>query len=125
MSATTTLRARSQVTSTTILANTRSSDYAPKGPEQSQAGYTSTLHVTASRPPLTLSNFVTEIRWFNLSVVTLTPLLAIFGLYTTNLHKATVAFSVLCYIINMLGKYLFFLWHRLSCLFSLTIVIGF
>ena len=62
------------------------------------------LHVTASHPPNTLGTLLSRVRWFNLGVVTLTPLFSIYGLYTTKLHKATVAFAFLCYLFNMFGE---------------------
>ncbi|TDL29085.1 delta 9-fatty acid desaturase protein [Rickenella mellea] len=44
-----------------------------------------------------------RIKLFNLSVLTFTPLLAIYGLFTTPWTKATLIFASLYYFLNMLG----------------------
>ncbi|KAH8115800.1 delta 9-fatty acid desaturase protein [Phellopilus nigrolimitatus] len=81
-----------------------SSDSNEKDSSQSRPSPSSqSLHLTAPLSPITWKNFYSEIRWFNLAVVTLTPILALYGLCTTKLQNATVAFSVACYLINMIG----------------------
>ncbi|KAL5508568.1 OLE1_2 [Sanghuangporus vaninii] len=62
---------------------------------------TPSLHATTSRPAATLKKLTSEIRWFNLGVVTITPLLSIYGLCTTKLCKATIVLAFLCYVVNM------------------------
>ena len=55
-------------------------------------------------PPITWRNWHRQIRWFNLAVVVLTPLLAVYGLYTTTLTTPTVLFSAAYYVFNMIGE---------------------
>ncbi|THH02985.1 hypothetical protein EW145_g6629 [Phellinidium pouzarii] len=52
------------------------------------------LRLVAPLTPITSSNLLSEIRWFNLTVVTITPLLSLYGLWTTQIRYATLAFSV-------------------------------
>lgn len=59
--------------------------------------------MSTTRPPITWRNFHTEIRWFNLSVVALTPLIALYGFLTTRLHTYTLAFALFLWAYNMLG----------------------
>ncbi|KAI0685994.1 delta 9-fatty acid desaturase protein [Cytidiella melzeri] len=44
-----------------------------------------------------------DVIWFNLLVVTLTPLLSLYGLLTTPTHHATLVFCVLYHVFNMIG----------------------
>ncbi|KDQ65100.1 hypothetical protein JAAARDRAFT_28764 [Jaapia argillacea MUCL 33604] len=44
-----------------------------------------------------------RIRWFNLIVVATTPLVVLYGTYTTPLTRNTFAFCVFYYVFNMLG----------------------
>lgn len=55
-------------------------------------------------PSPTWQNWYTEIRWFNLAVVTSTPLLAVYGAFTTQIRAQTVAFCALYYFLNMIGE---------------------
>ncbi|KAI0079751.1 delta 9-fatty acid desaturase protein [Panus rudis PR-1116 ss-1] len=48
-----------------------------------------------------------RVIWFNLLVVTFTPLAALWGLLSTSFNRNTLAFSSACYVWNMLG------YHRL------------
>lgn len=82
-----------------------SSGYRTRPAPRTKSVSSRSLQLTAPRPPITRTNFIYEIRWFNLAVVTLTPLLSIYGLCTTKLHKATIAFSIVCYVVNMIGEY--------------------
>lgn len=59
---------------------------------------------TPVRPPLSPVNWTSEVVWFNLIVVVATPLVSLYGLYTTPLVARTVAFCVLCYLVNMIGR---------------------
>jgi len=54
-------------------------------------------------PPITWSNWYREIRWFNLSVIVITPLVALYGALTTRLETRTFWFCVSCYVFNMIG----------------------
>jgi stearoyl-CoA desaturase (Delta-9 desaturase) len=44
------------------------------------------------------------VRWFNVSVLTITPLVAAYGLRVAPLHRGTVAFAMLYYVFSMLGE---------------------
>ncbi|EJD00826.1 delta 9-fatty acid desaturase protein [Fomitiporia mediterranea MF3/22] len=91
-------------TTTTVRVRTLTSQVGTSTSSQTQSkSSTHSIHVTASRPPITFKNFVSEIRWFNLGVVTITPLLSIYGLYTTEFRAPTVAFCVFMYVLNMIG----------------------
>lgn len=54
-----------------------------------------------------LWSWAREIIWFNFLVVSLTPLISIYGLCTTPVKSWTVAFSVSYYVFNMIGELLF------------------
>jgi len=54
-------------------------------------------------PPITWSNWYKEIRWFNLSVIVITPLVALYGALTTRLETRTLWFCVFYYVFNMIG----------------------
>ena len=54
-------------------------------------------------PPITWSNWYREIRWFNLSVVLITPLIASYGALTTHLETRTFWFCAFYYVFNMIG----------------------
>lgn len=47
---------------------------------------------------------IVGIRWFNLAVFSITPLLAVYGLLTIRLKRDTALFSVAYYIFSMLGE---------------------
>ena len=47
-----------------------------------------------------------QIRWFNLIVVVATPLMSLYGAYTTTLKTNTFIFCILCYLINMIGTWI-------------------
>ena len=57
-------------------------------------------------PPITWSNWHKEVRWFNLSVIVITPLVALYGALTTHLDTRTFWFCVLYYVFNMIGGFL-------------------
>jgi len=56
-------------------------------------------------PPITWSNWHKEVRWFNLSVIVITPLVALYGALTTHLEMQTFWFCVLYYVFNMIGGF--------------------
>lgn len=58
-------------------------------------------------PPITWSNWHKEIRWFNLSVIVITPLVALYGALTTHLETRTFWFCVLYYVFNMIGGFFY------------------
>ena len=55
------------------------------------------------RPPVTWSNWHKEVRWFNLSVIVITPLVALYGAVTTHLDARTFWFCAFYYVFNMIG----------------------
>ena len=46
-----------------------------------------------------------QVRWFNLAILTITPAVGVYGVYTTRLRLETLIWSVAYYVISMLGKY--------------------
>ena len=54
-------------------------------------------------PPVTWSNWHKQVRWFNLSVIVITPLAALYGAATTRLDVRTFYFCVFYYVFNMIG----------------------
>ena len=47
---------------------------------------------------------ITGIRWFNLSVLVITPALSLYGLFRVPFLTSTVVWAALYYIFSMLGK---------------------
>ena len=58
---------------------------------------------SSSRPPISWKKWAGEVIWFNLLVVTITPIIALYGLFTTQFDARTARFSVAYYVFNMLG----------------------
>lgn len=54
--------------------------------------------------PLTWQHFLSQVKWFNLTVEALLPLLSLYGLCTTRWSVKTAVFTVACYILNMIGE---------------------
>lgn len=63
------------------------------------------LASTPRRPALSLTNWTSEIIWFNLVVVVATPVLSIYGLCSTPFTARTAVFCVLYYLYNMIGMW--------------------
>jgi len=57
-------------------------------------------------PPITWANWYREVRWFNLSVIVITPLAALYGALTTHLDPRTFWFCVFYYVFNTIGEFL-------------------
>jgi hypothetical protein len=85
--------------------------------KKSGAGFTirlllsnNSFHVYVSNPPGAMpapfSNFppIVGVRWYNVFVLTVTPLIAGYGLLVAPLHRGTVVFSMLYYVFSMLGQ---------------------
>ncbi|KAI0092540.1 delta 9-fatty acid desaturase protein [Irpex rosettiformis] len=51
----------------------------------------------------TLFESIGTVIWFNLVVVSITPLVSLYGLFTTPWHSRTVLFCVAYYVFNMIG----------------------
>ncbi|KAH7105195.1 hypothetical protein BKA62DRAFT_691981 [Auriculariales sp. MPI-PUGE-AT-0066] len=62
-----------------------------------------TLATTKELPPITWNNFYKEINWLSLSILTITPTIAIVGFFTTPLLLKTFIWSVIYYFITGLG----------------------
>ena len=56
-------------------------------------------------PPITWSNWYKEVRWFNLSVIVITPLVALYGALTTHLDVRTFWFCAFYYVFNVIGGF--------------------
>ncbi len=61
------------------------------------------LTSTPIRPAVSWSNWTKEIIWFNLIVVTTTPLISLYGIFTTSWNSKTLGFCVSYYVFNMIG----------------------
>ena len=47
-----------------------------------------------------------RIRWFNLAVLTITPLIGLYGVSTTPLTTQTLIWSLVCYVLSMIGEFI-------------------
>jgi stearoyl-CoA desaturase (delta-9 desaturase) len=63
-----------------------------------------TLRNTKELPPITWDNWHKNVNYLSLTILTVTPLLALIGLFTVPIQKKTFWFSVLYYYITGLGK---------------------
>lgn len=52
-----------------------------------------------------VGGLLVRVRWFNLAILTITPAVGLYGVYTTRLRLETLIWSVTYYVISMLGKY--------------------
>ena len=48
------------------------------------------------------------IRWFNVAILVLTPLLALYGLHSVHIRRPTALFAFAYYTFSMLGKSRFY-----------------
>ncbi|TBU27702.1 hypothetical protein BD311DRAFT_788980 [Dichomitus squalens] len=48
-------------------------------------------------------NILGRLRWFNLAILTITPAVGLYGIYTTRLRWETLLWSTACYVLSMLG----------------------
>ena len=63
-----------------------------------------TLKNQKPAPPITLGNLLQNIQWISFLVLTVTPSLAIYGLFTVKLQWKTLVWSVIYYFITGLGE---------------------
>ena len=56
------------------------------------------------RPPITFDNLLENIQWLTFAILTITPSIAIYGLFTHKLRWETFVWSVLYYFITGLGE---------------------
>lgn len=66
-----------------------------------------TMRNSKPLPPITLQNFWTELNWLNISILSITPALTLYGLFTTKLIWKTTLFSVFYYFVTGLGMFAF------------------
>ncbi|KZV76659.1 delta9-fatty acid desaturase [Peniophora sp. CONT] len=62
-----------------------------------------TLKTQKAKPPVTLNNILSELEWISFAVLTVTPSLAIYGMFTTKWCWQTALWSVIYYFITGLG----------------------
>lgn len=75
-----------------------------------------TLRNTKPLPPVTWQNFWTELNWLNITILTITPVLTVYGLLTTKVVWKTALFAVFYYFFTGLGKRAFSPQPLLPCL---------
>lgn len=56
-------------------------------------------------PPITWQTLLSEIKWLDFSILTITPAIALWGIFNVNLRWETAVWSVIYYFITGLGKY--------------------
>jgi stearoyl-CoA desaturase (Delta-9 desaturase) len=69
-----------------------------------------TLKTQKALPPITWDNFLTELNWLNVGILTLTPFVGAIGAFTTKLRWETALFAVLYYYVTGLGVPYFFVY---------------
>ncbi|TRM59538.1 hypothetical protein BD626DRAFT_550141 [Schizophyllum amplum] len=62
-----------------------------------------TLKTVKALPPVTWSNLLQNLNWISLGLLTATPLIGIWGMFTTPLRWETAVFSVFWYFVTGLG----------------------
>lgn len=62
-----------------------------------------TLRNTRERPPITWPKFLGELNYISLAALTITPTIAIWGIFYVQLRWKTAVFAVLYYFITGLG----------------------
>ena len=55
-------------------------------------------------PPITWQTLLSEIKWLDFSILTITPAIALWGIFNVNLRWETAVWSVIYYFITGLGK---------------------
>jgi stearoyl-CoA desaturase (delta-9 desaturase) len=63
-----------------------------------------TLKNTKPLPPVTWNNFLRELNYLSLAILTITPSVALYGAFTTKLRWETAAFAVFYYFVTGLGQ---------------------
>jgi stearoyl-CoA desaturase (Delta-9 desaturase) len=64
-----------------------------------------TLATVPALPPIKLRNILKEIQWISFTALTVTPILAIYGAFTTKLRWETALFSVFWYYVTGCAGY--------------------
>lgn len=57
-------------------------------------------------PPITWQTLSSEIKWLDLSILTITPAIALWGILNVSLRWETAVWSVIYYFITGLGKHM-------------------
>lgn len=81
------------------------SDAVASGEPDSEKYVDKLLRNVEPSPSISWSNWYKEVRWFNLSVIVVTPLVASYGAVTTHLDWRTFCFCLFYYLFNMIGGY--------------------
>ena len=61
------------------------------------------LASSSANPPITFKSCASQVIWFNLLVVLITPLISVYGVFAAKFNVRTVCFCVAYYVFNMLG----------------------
>lgn len=78
-------------------------DQTPKPLREIETNVEKVLRETPHLPPITWSNWYKEVRWFNASVIFLTPLLGLYGGLTTPLLWQTFLLATAMLTFGLLG----------------------
>jgi len=62
-----------------------------------------TLKNTKPLPPVTWDNLLKNLNYLSLAILTITPSIALYGAFTTNLRWKTAAFAIFYYFVTGLG----------------------
>ena len=63
-----------------------------------------TLKNQKALPPITATNLLQNIQWLTLTILTITPSIAIYGLFTHKMQWQTFIWSVVYYFITGIGE---------------------
>ena len=63
-----------------------------------------TLKNTKPLPPVTWANLLNNLNYLSLAILIITPSIALYGAFTTNLRWKTAAFAVFYYFVTGLGE---------------------
>lgn len=63
------------------------------------------LSTTDAEPPITWTNFYKRFNWLHLTILTVSPSIAIYGLLTTRLTLSTALWSIVYYFVTGLGTF--------------------
>ena len=63
-----------------------------------------TLKNTKPLPPVTWGNLLKNLNYLSLAILTITPSVALYGAFTTNLRWETAAFAVFYYFVTGFGE---------------------
>ena len=66
---------------------------------------------------LDVVDVLSRLRWFNLMILTITPILGAYGIRTTPLCLETALLSIVFYLFSMIGAFLFLVLLLAMCLY--------